>query len=138
MLAVTPSPVAFMRWYIKEAGDADPGAGFMNASTATIRTLDRIVPTLYLSTTGIGSIAATTFLDGLDDSTSTPKGVLLLIKESTPTVWGAFNITSVTSATGYRKVGLTHLFSSSTAYSENDAFQVAFVRKGDLADVLCW
>lgn len=110
--------------------DSDKDAGdiwFNNATPAS-------VTVIYFDNADRDGNTVTTWLDAMDDSTSTINGQLVLTPAATPSAKLVYNVTgSVTDGTGYRKVAVTHV--SGTTLPSNDAhIAVEFIRVGDKGD----
>lgn len=113
------------RWDTATA-DADPGSGDIRANNATLASATE----LYISTTDSSSASQTAWLDSLDDSTSTIKGVLQVTKTDAPSNFVLFNVTAVTTATGYRKLTVAHV-TSGGSFAASDGVTLIFSRSGD-------
>ncbi|MCH9751068.1 MAG: hypothetical protein K0U61_02515, partial [Alphaproteobacteria bacterium] len=107
--------------------DADPGSGNIRGDNATLSS----VTELYVSTTDSDSADETAWLDSLDDSSSTIKGLLQIVESNTPSNFALFQITSVTTASGYRKLGVTYL-TGNGSFSASDGLSLNFSRTGDV------
>lgn len=93
--------------------DADPGAGLLRLNNATLASVTMAYVDL-LSTDG-GDLTA--WLDALDDSTSDTVKSQLTMREAGTAHYAVFNLTAVTTATGYRKLALTFLSGSTTGFA---------------------
>jgi hypothetical protein len=116
---------------VRSIVDSDPSSGNCRVAGAG-PSYFATTTMLYISTTASDGAAMTTLLDSLDDSTANPKGVILLTVDSAPTQWGAYTLTSITTATGYRKLALVPLFAGEELTSDG-AGKLHFFRKGDQA-----
>ncbi len=116
--------------YSTTTTDSDPGNGIFRLNNATLAS----ATAAYLDNNNSSSVAMTTWLDSLDDSTSTIKGYLIF---SGVTQVGAIAIYAVTGSvvdgTGYRKLTLTHVSSGGT-WTNGNTFSLIFVRTGDKGD----
>lgn len=122
-----PGASAIMQ-YTTATVDGDPGTGVfrLNNSNITLATM------AYVDLLAVGNADITTWLDSFDDSTSPLKGVLSFRHVSNPTtVWAFYYVTAVTTATGYRKLSLQWIDSSSTFANANQ-FVMSFTPTGDL------
>jgi len=106
--------------------DADPGAGDLRFSSATIAS----VTSLYVDLEDAAGNTVTGWLDALDDSSSTPKGYLRLKEIATGLVWN-FSLSAVVSATGYRKLTVAYL-SGAGLPTTGGALAAQFFAKGDI------
>lgn len=108
--------------------DADPGAGFLRLSSATQNT-STVVRLDLLDSAGV---TQTSSIDLFDDSTSTVKGYLRIIKASDPTAFIKFSITSLASPSGYRNVtGTVADSSSANPFTNGDSLILYFTPNGD-------
>jgi hypothetical protein len=107
--------------------DTDQGAGkvWLNHGTASSATV------LYMDDLEDGGTSINSYVDSWDDiSNSTAKGRLMVSKNTAPENFHIFNVTgSVTSASTYSKVAVTHVVSSGTI-SDTDAVSVHFSFSG--------
>lgn len=107
--------------------DADPGAGYLRISHATIAS----ATAAFLDNLDGEGATVSAILDTWDDGTSTIKGQMWVRSLATPTTFHAFNVTgSVVDGTGYRKLTLAHVGGSGTLAAE-DEIMVMFVPTGD-------
>jgi hypothetical protein len=108
--------------------DSDPGTGRLRLSNATQNASTVIRVNLNDALTN----DYTAVLDSLDDSTSTIKGQLRLIKVSDGTKFLLFDITAVNSASGYRNISVTCTGGSGTSpFTDSDVLLMCFSRTGD-------
>ena len=109
--------------------DSDQGAGtvWFNDGTVSSATV------LYID--DVDAAAGTSInsqVDSWDDSTSTIKGTITVTKSANAAVFATFNVTgSVTSASTYSKVAVTHV-TSSGSFTNGDVVYVQFVRAGNI------
>jgi hypothetical protein len=95
--------------------DADPSAGNFRYNNATVGSVTQIFMDLV---DGDGT-TQTTFLDSWDDATGSNKGTLLILSNTNgDATFTAFTVTSVTTAVGYRKIGVTYLSGSVPSNAE--------------------
>jgi hypothetical protein len=107
--------------------DSDPGIGIFRFNNVTITSVTQI----YIDELDIGSVSQVGFVDTWDDSTSTIKGTISVDSNTNAdTSFCVFQLTSITSATGYRKLNVTYL--SGTLPSNTEACVIRFFRTGDL------
>lgn len=115
--------------------DSDPGAGVLRLNNATQNAATVIRADLVDSQGG----AAAALLDMLDDSTSTQKGVVRLMKAGDSRVWIYAYVTAVATPSGYRNVTISQIdASSANPFANGDAVILAFVPKGDKGDPSSW
>lgn len=108
--------------------DADPGNGTLRLNNATQNT----ATTIYADLLDSGGADWTGVLDTFDDSTNTVTGILRLVKASDATKFLVFNVTALTTATGYRKVTVANVGSSSASpFVNGDSLLLCFDRVGD-------
>ncbi len=108
--------------------DSDPGAGVVRFNNATFASITN----LFIDNTDANAADVTTWLDSMDDSTTTGnKGTLRIIKSSDPAVYREFRVTgAVVDGTGYRKVPVTPI-AQAGALADTDAVALIFTRTGD-------
>lgn len=123
----TGAPAGVKFNYSTTTSDADPGPGNFRFNNAAIAS----VSAAYIDNNDADGNSVTSWLDTLDDSTTTHKGYLLVRGVETQTAWAIFSVTgSVVDGTGYRKLTLTYLASGGT-FSNGAAFAFNFLRTGD-------
>jgi len=114
--------------YSSTTTDADPGAGALRMNNATFGSITQ----LFIDNTDSGGATVTAWLDSLDDSTATIRGVLRLEKQDDPAVYREFQVTgSAVDGTGYRKVSVTPIITNGT-WSNGIALSLTFFRTGDV------
>lgn len=107
--------------------DSDPGNGtfLINNATYSAATF------LYFDNLDTNGASATTWLDALDDSTTTSNRGTLFVQEIGTTHYAAFTVTgAVVDGTGYRKVPVAHVMSNG-ALTNGAACAVTFQRTGN-------
>ena len=111
--------------------DSDQGAGTVWFNHGTVSSAS----VLYID--DVDAAAGTSInsqVDSWDDSTSTIKGTITVTKSANAAVFATFNVTgSVTSASTYSKVAVTHV-TSSGSFTNGDVVYVQFVRTGSKGD----
>jgi hypothetical protein len=108
--------------------DSDPGAGFLRLDNATQNTATTIRADL-LDRFGTDWTAA---LDTFDDSTSTVRGFIRLISETTPTRWLLFTVSALAAPSGYRNITVACIASSAASpFSDGEVIRLQFDRTGD-------
>ena len=100
--------------------DADPGSGNLRLNNATIASVTQI----YIDLVDSASSTLTSWLDGLSS------GVIKLFNNTTPANFVVFTLTSVTTATGYRKLNVTYVTSGGTLATTASDMIVAFAPAG--------
>jgi hypothetical protein len=106
--------------------DSDPGSGNFRFNNATIGSVTQI----FIDLVDGDGVTQTAFIDSWDDSTNTVEGTLVIQGRTTGTSVATFNVTGVTSATGYRKISVTYI--SGTAPANNNGCVIDFSRAGDV------
>jgi len=107
--------------------DADQGAGKISANNGTISS----ATVLYVDDVDDAGADISGFVQSWDDaSNSVARGFVRIEKEGTPTTFALFKVSgSVTDASGYSKVAVTHIVSSGTL-SDGDGVGVHFTQSG--------
>lgn len=109
---------------------ADPGSGVLRLNNAT----QASATAAYVDLVDANGVTMTTLIDTFDDSTSVHKGFLRLQHAEDLTKWLIFNVTAVTSPSGYKTITLTPAASSATnPFANGDRLVVSFTRTGDIA-----
>ena len=109
--------------------DSDPGAGTLRLDNATQNT----ATTIRVDLLGSDTTTWTGVLDTFDDSTSTIKGQIRLVKASDASKWLAFNVTALASPSGYKNITVANVASSAASpFTNGDALLLSFTRTGDL------
>jgi len=85
--------------------DADPGTGALRFNNATLAS----VTSIFVDLIDADANDVTGWLDSLDDTAVATKGRVRVGSKSNKTKWVEFELTSVTVATGYRKLGVTYV-----------------------------
>jgi hypothetical protein len=107
--------------------DGDPGPGKLRLSHIPhdASTFMRLDPTS-------GGQDYTTLIDTFDDSTSTVKGSIRLVKQGDITKWMTFNLTALATPSGYRNLTVVCTDSSAPSpFSNGDPLMLSFQRTGD-------
>jgi len=107
--------------------DADPGAGKIAWNHATIAS----ATVLYVDDADDASADITSYVQSWDDVTNTTaKGIVTITKEGTASTYAIFKVSgSITDASGYSKVPVTHVVSSGS-FSDGDGVGVHFQYSG--------
>ena len=107
--------------------DADPGAGRIAWNNATIAS----ATILYVDDADDASADITSYVQSWDDVTNTTaKGIVTITKEGTASTYAIFKVSgSITDASGYSKVPVTHVVSSGS-FSDGDGVGVHFQYSG--------
>ncbi|MBD8627650.1 hypothetical protein IFT64_11960 [Oxalobacteraceae sp. CFBP 8753] len=110
--------------------DADPGAGKLRLSSTT----QSAATVMRLDLTSAGQ-DYTTLIDTFDDSSSSVKGSIRLVKQGDLTKWMTFNLTALATPSGYRNLTVVCTDSSTTSpFANGDALMLSFQRTGDKGD----
>lgn len=108
--------------------DADPGAGNLRLNNATQSSATEIFADLL---DNLGS-DWTAVLDSMDLSTNPTRGFLRMVKSNDLTKWIVFGVTGVQIVSGYRKIDVSVIDSSSTnPFSNGDSVLIDFTPAGD-------
>ena len=107
---------------------ADPGTGTLRLNQATQNTATAVLADL----SDANSIDVTNVLALFDDSTSTVKGFLRIVKLGDATDWLLFSVASMSSPSGYRNITVTNVASSAASpFADGDDILIEFARTGD-------
>ena len=107
--------------------DADPGAGKLALNNGTLAS----VTEMYFDDADDNSADISSFVQSFDDvSNAASRGIIHIEKEGTPATFALYKVTgSVTDASGYTKVPVSHLVSNGT-FSNSDGIRVDFSYSG--------
>lgn len=109
--------------------DSDPGSGTLRLDNSTQNTATTIRADLLDSL----AVDWTSVLNTFDDSSSTIKGQLRLVKVNDGTKWLAFNVTALASPTGYKNITVANIGSSAASpFANGDSIVLQFARTGDI------
>ena len=113
--------------FSNSTSDADPGGGKLAFNNGTISS----ATVIFIDDNDDNGVDISTFVQSWDDvSNSTARGIVLVTKEGTASTYAMFKITgSVTNASGYSKVTVTHVVSNGT-FSNDDGITVQFSYSG--------
>jgi hypothetical protein len=100
--------------------DADPGDGYVRFNNATVSSVTSIFVDLQ-------DTLATNITDWLDSLTA---GRIRVFQISNPAIWADFTLTSVTSATGYRKLVVTYNDHAGAFGTDTGDLVISFAPKG--------
>ena len=108
--------------------DADPGAGKLALNNGTLASVTEI----YFDDADDNSADISSFVQSFDDvANATGRGIVHIEKEGTPATFALYKVTgSVTDASGYTKVPVSHLVSNGT-FSNSDGIRVDFSYSGN-------
>ena len=108
--------------------DADPGAGKLALNNGTLAS----VTEMYFDDADDNSADISGFVQSFDDaSNATARGLIHIEKEGTASTFALYKVTgSVTDASGYTKVPVSHLVSNGT-FSNSDGIRVDFSYSGN-------
>lgn len=109
--------------------NSDPGNGNLRLDNAT----QTAATTVRADLLDVDSIDWSAVLDTFDDSTSTVKGFLRLVKTDDPTKWILFTVSAVAAPSGYRNISVTEVAASSASpvFANGDPVTLTFERTGD-------
>ena len=126
MSAIGTNQQLSMTWDNATA-DADNGAGKIAWNHATIAS----ATILYVDDVDDAAASIQPYVDTWDVITNaTAKGIVTITKEGAPAVFATFKVTgSVTDASGYSKIPVTHLVSAGS-FSDGDGVAVSFAYSG--------
>lgn len=89
----------------------DPGAGFIGFNSGTYTAVTGI----HVNLAEVNGTDITTWLDSLDDSAGSPKGVIRVYSRTDATIWATFRLTSVdTPVAGMRRLVVAYVDHSGT------------------------
>ena len=110
--------------------NADPGSGKLAFNNGTLAS----ATALYISETTDSSQAVSAFLAYWDDSDSTTKGLLKIVKQSDLTVFHVYEITgTITDNGGWDTFTVSYVAGNGTL-ANNDELTVTFIPVGDKGD----
>ena len=115
--------------YNSSTDAADPGSGFIAFNDNSLA----LITSAYVDNNQYGGGSNTSWLDGIDDSTSTVKGYLYISNLEDPNanyVHLRFSGTS-TDSSGYRTLSSLSVESYNGSFSHGDILGIAFSRSGD-------
>lgn len=111
--------------------DSDPGAGMLRLDNAT----QNAATTIRADLSGNDASVWTDALDTLDDSTSTVKGHIRLVKNGDATKWLLFTVSALASPSGYKNITVANVASSAASpFANGDNLVFEFTRTGDKGD----
>jgi hypothetical protein len=109
--------------------NSDPGPGGLRFNALTQNTATAI----YVDVLDQSGADWTVIIDSLDDSTSSPKGLVRVFERSVPTNWIVFSLSAIVSHTGYRELTVAMLGSSAASpFAAADEIALSFDRTGNL------
>lgn len=127
-LALTGAGIAFPVTVDTDTTDSDPGAGRIKFDNST----QNSATTFYVNLQDARGVDITNALDYLDNSTNPAKGQISLTKIGDSSKTAIFEITAVTSASGYRKLTVSNIASSSSSpFANGDAVLFQFTLSGN-------
>ncbi|WP_052731800.1 carbohydrate-binding protein [Devosia geojensis] len=107
--------------------DSDPGNGNFRFNNATLASATQ----LFIDLIDTDGVTQTGFLDAWNEGTSpSSKGQLYIRLRDNPSVFYVYNVTGVTTASGYRKIAIQYLSGSGTI-ANTAACVLSFMRAGD-------
>ena len=113
--------------FSNSTSDADPGAGKIAFNNATLSS----VSILYIDDADDASADISGYVQSFDDVVnSTARGIITITKEGTASTYATFKVSgTVTDASGYTKVPVTHIVSNGS-FSNADGIGVHFSYSG--------
>ena len=108
---------------------SDPGTGNIRFNNATLSS----ATAMYIDASNDASTDISTFLNTIDDSTSTIKGHFRISKKADASAFALYTITSLTNNTGWFTVNASYVSGNST-FANLDDIIVTFARTGDKGD----
>jgi len=114
--------------FSNSTSDADPGAGKIAFNNGTLSS----VSVLFVDDADDAGADISSYVQSWDDVTNTTaKGIVTVTKEGTASTYATFKVSgSVTDASGYTKVAVTHIVSSGS-FSNLDGVGVHFSYSGN-------
>ena len=108
---------------------SDPGTGNIRFNNATLSS----ATAMYIDASNDASTDISTFLNTIDDSTSTIKGHFRISKKADASAFALYTITSLTNNTGWFTVNASYVSGNST-FANLDDIIITFARTGDKGD----
>ena len=109
--------------------NSDPGPGKLRFNNPT----QNIATAIFADLLDQSGTDWTTIIDTLDDSTSSPKGLVRVFERATPANWLVFSLSGIVSHTGYREFTVSVIGSSgATPFAAADEIALSFDRTGNL------
>jgi hypothetical protein len=124
---IATAATAYQYVYSTTTTASDPGSGNLRFNNATLSS----ATALYISETTELSQAISAVLASWDDSTTTVKGQLKMVKRSTPATFALFNITGTITDNGTWDTFTVAYVAGSGTFSNSDSVSLAFTRTGD-------
>lgn len=105
-----PGGESVLMTFATATADADPGAGLVRLNNATLASVTQA----FIDETTPAGVNIAAWLDTWDDSTNpTNKAVVTFSRANSPAAnFARYYLTAVVSATGYRKLNITHILSA--------------------------
>lgn len=122
-----PGGSTFLFTHSTTTADADPGDGTLRLNNSTYGS----VTSIFVDLADFYGTDITDWLDSLDASTNTVKGLVKVSSASNPALWWAGQLTAVTSAAGYRKLVVTYVDHAGTLDTTPGATMLTFTPCGD-------
>jgi hypothetical protein len=109
--------------------DGDPTAGLIRLVGSGSQSATTVIDADLLA---VGGADYTTILDTFDDSTSTIKGTIRLVKAGDPSKFLVFSVTGMSSPAGYRSISVAGIGGSAASpFVGGDLLLLFFQRTGD-------
>lgn len=106
--------------------DSDPGSGKVKFDNATYSSITKV----FIDLLDCNATDVTAWLDSFDDPGGTINGYLKLFSLADQTKWVVFKITTVTTASGYRKLNVTYVSSNGALSTTACDTMVAYAPAG--------
>ena len=117
---------SFRYTYSTTTTDSDPGSGILRLNNATMANVTQV----FIDLVDFNGNVLTTLLDALDDVAAVNKGTLRLFDASDLTAWIVFSLQTVTTATGYRKLGVSYVSSGNALTTTAGNTTISFAPGG--------
>lgn len=111
---------------------ADPGTGDVRFNNGTVSSVTALA--FDATTNDTGNPDVSDYIATWDDSSSTVKGFIVMVKRGTPATFVIFSTSAVADNTGWLQVTVAHVASNGTI-SNGDDLITNFTRVGDVGDL---
>jgi hypothetical protein len=109
--------------------NSDPGPGKLRFNGLT----QNAATAIFVDLLDQAGADWTAIIDSLDDSTSTPHGLIRIFERATPTNFIVFSLSTIVSHTGYRELVVAAVGSSATSpFAASAAIALSFDRTGNV------
>jgi hypothetical protein len=122
---------SFNYLFSTNTANSDPGQGRLKLNNLNFSSATQ----LYINSTDGDNISVFSFLQTIDDSSSTIKGHIKISASTTPNEYAIFAIVGSTTISGsFFRIPLNYL-SGITSFSNNLPLVISFTRTGDMGDI---